>query len=428
MNGSGICSRDWILCPAACWRYRQHHLTGIEHLHWPMNRFQWGQCPELPRPSILSATRWHSEWISWWATCCSLKIRISPWRVWTPVLMIRRTDGISTMHWMILQNPKRNHQSIAGSHTVYGVLGFLMSLIGIRRKIAWAGDLCRMQELDSNLDSLPLDDSIHCMTGVIRRCGCFQVHLKMNRMGLWWKSMVLTHCFWLWRVWCMSSSLKSKMLNRIRHTGWYRLQRPKHSGGDQNWYYPMGHHSFGCQRSIQTLLIPNGLRTRKRKLRLFSSDTLHRVLREYGGYIDAAWHDFHWYWETPRMAITFQDDGRMNGHSILGRILQFSDGWERYLCQCFRGNLQSIRNLTKTKHQMRCFCTKVSQAPCLVQHLLNRPCYFVLCQAKFIIWSGGSQSLYLIISIFSTCIQKWAMISGQKCSSISKIRRIPLYW
>jgi len=37
-NGSGICSRDWIWCPATCWRYRQHDHTGIPHLYWPMNQ------------------------------------------------------------------------------------------------------------------------------------------------------------------------------------------------------------------------------------------------------------------------------------------------------------------------------------------------------------------------------------------------------
>jgi len=35
-NGIGICSSDWIRCPAAIWRYRQHHLTGIQHLYRPM--------------------------------------------------------------------------------------------------------------------------------------------------------------------------------------------------------------------------------------------------------------------------------------------------------------------------------------------------------------------------------------------------------
>ena len=73
---------------------------------------------------------------------------------------------------------------MANSHTVHGVLGFLMSLLDTGRKIVWAGKLRRMRELDSNFRSLQLWDSIHSMTGVIRRCGCFQVRLKIQRMRL----------------------------------------------------------------------------------------------------------------------------------------------------------------------------------------------------------------------------------------------------
>jgi len=62
------------------------------------------------------------------------------------------------------------------------------------------------------------------MTGVIRWCGCFQVRLKIQKMILWWKSMVQRHCILQWKVWYSVSGLKMKKLNRMRRTGWYRLQ------------------------------------------------------------------------------------------------------------------------------------------------------------------------------------------------------------
>jgi len=68
---------------------------------------------------------------------------------------------------------------MAGSHTIHGVLGCLMSRIGTRQEIAWAGESRWMRELDSNFKSLQRRDSIHSMTGVIRRWGCFQVRLKI---------------------------------------------------------------------------------------------------------------------------------------------------------------------------------------------------------------------------------------------------------
>ena len=73
---------------------------------------------------------------------------------------------------------------MADSHTVPGVLGFLLSLIDTRRKIAWGDELRPMRELDSNFKSLQLWDSIHSMTGVIRQCGYFQMHLKIQRTRL----------------------------------------------------------------------------------------------------------------------------------------------------------------------------------------------------------------------------------------------------
>jgi len=190
----------------------------------------------------------------------------------------------------------------------------------------------------------------------------------------------------------------------------------------------MGNPWFGDQRRMHTLLISNWLRTSKLNSRLMWRDTLHGVCQERGGYPDGGWQVSHWYWETPRIGMMFQDHGTMNGHSTLGWILWFSDGWETNFCQCLSRNLRSIPNLMKMKHQIRRSCTnlKVSNAPCLLHLLLKRRCYFVLFLAKFVIWSGGSQSFLRIIWIFSTCMQKWATMGEQKCSLNSKIRQIPL--
>jgi hypothetical protein len=91
-------------------------------------------------------------------------------------------------------------------------------------------------------------------------------------------------------------------------------------------------------------------------------------------------------------------------------------------------NLQSVPNLTKTKHQTMRFWMNpnVINAPCLVHLLIKRRCYFALCQAKIIIWSGGSQSFLRIIWIFPTCMHKWATIRAHKFSLNSEIRQIPL--
>jgi len=190
----------------------------------------------------------------------------------------------------------------------------------------------------------------------------------------------------------------------------------------------MGNPWFRYRRRMRTLLISNGLRTSEQNSRPGWRYTLHGVRQERGRFIHGVWHVSHWYWETPKIRVTFQDNCTMNCHSILGWILRFSDGWETHFRQCLSRNLQSILNLTKMKHQTRCSCMnmKVINAPSLVHLLLNRRCYFVLCQARFLIWSGGSQSFWRIIWIFSTCMQKWAMISAQKCSLNSKIRQIPL--
>ena len=80
---------------------------------------------------------------------------------------------------------------MANSQTVHGVLGFLMSSISIRQNVVWAGELPRMRELDSNFESLQLQDSIRSMTGVFGRCDCFQVCLRIQRMRLQCRKRVL---------------------------------------------------------------------------------------------------------------------------------------------------------------------------------------------------------------------------------------------
>jgi len=95
-NGSGNRSRDWILCPATCWRSRQHCIMAIQHLYQPLNLSRWCQWPQWQRCSRLSLMRWHMEPISNSSTCFTPKMEISRTRIWTPVLMSRKTDGIST--------------------------------------------------------------------------------------------------------------------------------------------------------------------------------------------------------------------------------------------------------------------------------------------------------------------------------------------
>jgi len=317
---------------------------------------------------------------------------------------------------------------MANSHTVRGVLGFLMSIICTRRKIVWAGEFRQMRELDSNLKSLQRHDSIHYMTGDIRQCGCCQVRLKIQRTRQWWKCTGSMHSVPLWTVWCMPSGLKTWTLNTMQHTGWSKSQCPGWYGGGQIRISRMESHMFGYERRMHTLLITNGMRTNKLNSEPVWRDTLHRVLQERAGCIDGGWHIFHGYSKTPRIGMTFQDNGTMNGQSILGWILRFSDGWETHSCEYLSTNQQSIPSLTKTKHHTSHSCTNltVSEAPCLVHFLLKMRSYFVLCQAKFIIWSGGSRCFLQMIWIFSTCLRKWTTMSAQIWSSNSKIRQIPL--
>ena len=161
-----------------------------------------------------------------------------------------------------------------------------MSPIGTRLRKVWAGKLRWMWKLDSNFRSNLHRDSIQSMTGVFRQCGCFQVPLKIQRMILWWKSMVLGHCIPLWRVWCMLSRLKTKKLNRMRRTGWFRLQSHGQSGSGQNRKSPMENHLSGFQRRKHTSLILSGLRKSKHIWRPWWRGTLCGVLLDHAGFID----------------------------------------------------------------------------------------------------------------------------------------------
>jgi len=201
------------------------------------------------------------------------------------------------------------------------------------------------------------------------------------------ESLAPMHCFLLWIAWRTASALKTKMLNMMQYTGWYRLQYPGRPGGGPNQNDQMGNHWFGFWWRMHTLMILNGLRMSKQNERLLSRVTLHRVLQKHGGYIDGSCHASHWYWETPRTRITVLDNGMTNGHAIPGWIFRLADGLDRHFCQCLSSNLQSIPNLIKTKHQMRHICTSlmVIKVPCLLHLHFTRQWYFVLCQPKFVI-------------------------------------------
>jgi len=141
--------------------------------------------------------------------------------------------------------------------------GIMMSPIGITIKTVWAGELRWLRELDTNIKSQLHRDYIHSMTGVFRWCGCFQVGLKIQRMILWWKSMVLRHWILQWIVWCMLSGLKTKKLNRMWRSGWFGLQSHGQSGGGQHQNLPIENHSSGYLRRMHISLISCGLRKSK---------------------------------------------------------------------------------------------------------------------------------------------------------------------
>jgi len=272
-------------------------------------------------------------------------------------------------------------------------------LIGTWWKIAWAAGLWWMLELDSHIESLYSRVSIHCMTGVVRQCGCFPECIKIQRMMLWWNSTVPMHCNSLWNLSCMQPALKMKIIKRMQYTGWYWCFSPGTSACCRNWYMRWVNHWNRYWRTMHALLISDGLRTSTRHWRTIWRDTLHGVRQEHGGYIYGCCHVSHWYWGTPRIWMTCMDNTMMTGHLILGWILWFSNVCDAYCSQSLSRNLWSIPNLTMIKHQMRCFWNslKVINAPCLLHLLLKRLCYSVHCHAKLIIWSGGPHTFLWIL-------------------------------
>jgi len=200
-----------------------------------------------------------------------------------------------------------------------------MSLTCTRGKIVWAGELQRMEKLDSNFKSLHRKDSIHSMIGVMRRCGGVQARLIIQKLIQWWKSTVPRHSNPLPRYWCMSSGLKTMILNRMWHIGWSKLHSPGWSGDGQHRNSRMGHHFFQYWRRNHILLILNRLRTWKSNSRPLCRDTLHGVLQKHGGYIYGGRNVSHCNWKTPRIRMTFLDNGMMKCYLIFRWILQFLD-------------------------------------------------------------------------------------------------------
>jgi len=87
--------------PCCIMEIQKIHLSVTQRLHQPSEQSWWWQCLELQGHSRVSLTRWHIELISNLLPCCTQKMRISPTRNWTPVLMCLKTDGISTLFHMI---------------------------------------------------------------------------------------------------------------------------------------------------------------------------------------------------------------------------------------------------------------------------------------------------------------------------------------
>jgi len=281
-------------------------------------------------------------------------LRISPTRIWTPLLNSQKTCEICTLCHMIPWHQERNHQATANSPTVLGALGWLMSPLGTRLNTVWAGKFQWKRKLDSNFKLQLCQDSTHSLTGVIRWCGCFQVCLKIQRMMLWWKGMVQMHCIPLWRVGCMLSGQGTKEIKRIWHTGSYKLESLGQSGGGRNRNWPIEHQLLWYHKIMHTSLISSGLRQSKHNWRLLLRDTLYGVFQQRGGSIARGQYVPGLCWETPRFAMTFLDIGRMNDHSIFGYIRQFSDARARHYCPYLSTNLGCILNLTITTNQERC--------------------------------------------------------------------------
>jgi len=207
-------------------------------------------------------------------------------RIYTPVSTSCKINGTSTLFDMIPQRPERNLQATANSHTVYGDLGCLMSLIGTWWNTVWASKFCRKWDLDSYFKSQLYQNAIHSFTGVTRQCGCIQVHITIQRMILWWKSMVQRNWIPQWWPWHMPSRLTTKQCKQMQCATRYRLQSPGHSRSDWRWDWPTENHSFWYHGRTYTWLISTGLRQRKQNWGYMWKDTLHKVLQEHEGFTD----------------------------------------------------------------------------------------------------------------------------------------------
>jgi len=181
-NNNGISWRDWIQFLATFYRSRQLQLCGIQCWLQPWNQVWWSQCLAWHRHCRVSSMRPIWNRFQTGELVASRKCESHRWESKQELLTCRKTDGICTLFCLIPQHLKRKHQAMGYSHAVNVVLGLLMSLIGTRRGIAWAGEFRWLWELDSSFKLPQHRDSIHSMTGVSRRCGCLQLRLKIQRM------------------------------------------------------------------------------------------------------------------------------------------------------------------------------------------------------------------------------------------------------
>lgn len=172
-NESGMHCRDWIQFTGAIERCSQLHIEVIVRIGEPLNKSLRSAYLEWHRHSRQSSTRWLIGLITNFLTYCMWEMQISPRRIWTPGFTSQRTDGVSTLLYILPQYPEQSHQAMANSHTVYGVLRCLFNLIRTRQTMANAGELWSMLELDWNFKSQQHGDSIHSLTCVTRWCGCF---------------------------------------------------------------------------------------------------------------------------------------------------------------------------------------------------------------------------------------------------------------
>jgi len=213
-------------------------------------------------------------------TGSSGKMWMSPVRIRTPVLTSQKTDGLFTMIDMIPYHAEHNHHTTANSHTVHRVWACLMCLIGTRQKIGWAGKSRWTLALNSSLKSPQRQDCIHLLIGAIRRCGCFQLHLKIYSIVWWWRCAVPRHSTPQCRVRCIPSGLITIKVKKMRHTVWSKLYCLGQGTTSWNRNSQMGNESFRFRSRMLNWLILNGLRKGNQNWKPMWKDTLWKVLQE----------------------------------------------------------------------------------------------------------------------------------------------------